>query len=480
VSQANRNAIPPHVLSPEFLAKYDVRGPRYTSYPTVPFWSDEVNGDVWAGHLRQHGGPGAAHAGRPLALYVHIPFCKHRCGFCACNVIVTSQEGIASRYLDSVEREIDLVAPSTSTGRQVIQLHLGGGTPNYLNSAEMARLIAALRRSFAIHADAEISIEADPRVSSRDEVRRLREVDGFNRISFGVQDFHDETQAAIGRTQTYDITLALVDEARRRGFQSTNVDLIYGLPGQTEASWRETIGRFLDLRPSRLALYNFAFLPGKLAHQRRLDPARMPGIAEKLSMFIETNERLLQSGYRFIGFDHYALEDDPLTRALDDGSLHRNFMGYTTLRGTGMLAFGVSAISDAFGGFVQNTKKLSHYEACLADGKLPVEQGLILDADDLRRQWIIETLLCSGHLLTSDFESRFGGRFDDIYAGEIARLAPLVDDGLVTIAPGRIDVTPAGRFFLRNIGMVFDAYLPGAVSPSPRASRPLPLFSRTL
>jgi len=480
MSAADRPALPWQILSPEFHAKYDVRGPRYTSYPTVPFWSEQVDGAAWTEHLHERGGTKGPNAGKPLALYVHIPFCRHHCAYCACNVIVTSHEGIASRYLDSVEREIALVADMTSAGRDVIQIHLGGGTPNYLNSAEMTRLLGMLRGAFKQHPEAEISIEVDPRVSSREEIRRLHEVDGFNRISFGVQDFNEATQEAIGRSQTYDITLALVDEARRVGFHSINVDLIYGLPEQSRESWQRTIDRFLELAPSRLAVYNFAFFPGKLANHRRLNPDRMPSVAEKMTMFLDTNERLLQGGYRFIGFDHYARENDLLTRALDDGTLHRNFMGYTTLRGTDMLAFGVSAISDAFGGFSQNTKKLSHYEHCLAEGSLPIEQGLVLDANDLRRQWIIETLLCSGLLSKAEYEARFGGDFDLEYSGEIERLAPLQEDGLLELEPTRIAVTTAGRFFLRNIAMAFDAYLPGAASPARGAARPMPVFSRTL
>jgi oxygen-independent coproporphyrinogen-3 oxidase len=374
-------------------------------------------------------------------------------------VIVTSQPGIADRYLDSVEREVELVRSCLGGNRQIVQLHLGGGTPNYLNSAQMARLISILGRNLHFAPGAEVAIEVDPRVSDADEIRRLHDVDGFNRISFGVQDFHEATQEAIGRSQTWEKTLELGRAAREVGFESVNIDLIYGLPEQSRGSWRTTMKRFLELRPSRVAMYNFAFLPGRLAHQRRLDPSKLPDAAEKLSMFLESNELLLSHGYRFIGMDHYALEEDSLTRALDDGTLHRNFMGYTTLRGTDMVAFGVSAISDAFGGYVQNTKKLSRYEEELAGGRLPVEQGIILSDEDTRRRWIIESLLCGGMLNRSAFESTFGIGLQEYYGAELERLEPFEADGLLEISDEAIRVTPAGRFFMRNIAMVFDTYL---------------------
>jgi oxygen-independent coproporphyrinogen-3 oxidase len=473
--------IDPQILSPEFFTKYDVRGPRYTSYPTVPYWSKDWTSDDWLGVLAEAAQESPSGEYQPLSLYVHIPFCKHHCAFCACNVIITSQEGIASRYLDSVEQEIALISENTAANRQVVQLHLGGGTPNYLTGEEMTRLITMLHDAYRFHPDGERSIEVDPRTSSVEEIRRLRQEHQFNRISFGAQDFHGATQEAIGRTQTYEITLKLVEESRRVGFDSINIDLIYGLPAQSRASWRETIDRFLDLRPSRLALYNFAFLPKMLSHQRGIDPNALPDVGEKLEMFLETNERLLEAGYRFIGMDHYALENDDLTRALDDGTLHRNFMGYTTLRGTDMLSFGVSAISDAVGVFSQNTKKLSVYEKELAEGRLPVERGLILSDDDLQRRWVIETLMCSGRLEKAEYRQLFDADFDAKYGAALEELEPLVADQLVVLEDDAVIVTPAGRFFLRNIAMPFDAYL-GQNKPGGESARKSgkPTFSRTL
>lgn len=469
-------------LDRDFIARYDTRAPRYTSYPPAPFWKPEFDGEAWRRHLAASAPePGAPP--KPLSLYVHIPFCERHCLFCACNVVITSKEGIASRYLDALEREIDLAASLASEGREVVQLHLGGGTPNYLTADEMARLMATLRSRFRFAKEAEVSIEADPRVSSREEIRRFAEVDGFTRISFGAQDFHDATQEAIGRTQTFEITRDLIAEARAAGLRSVNIDLIYGLPRQTAASWRQTIDRFLAMRPDRLALYNFAFLPDRLAHQRGLVAEEMPSPDEKLEMFLETNERLLAEGYRFIGMDHYALAEDSLALALEDGTLRRNFMGYSTLRGTDTLAFGASAISEVAGAFAQNTKNLAEHEREVAEGRLPVERGMRLNDDDARRQWVIEQAMCAGFVGASAYAGRFpGGDFTAEFHAELERLAPLQADGLVEIDSTGLRVAPLGRFFLRNVAMAFDAYLPSvarlrAEAPS---SRKAPAFSRTV
>jgi oxygen-independent coproporphyrinogen-3 oxidase len=485
-------------LTPEFVERYNVRGPRYTSYPAAPYWTPAFDGDAWKRHLTARaagdGREGSGASPRPLSLYVHIPFCQRHCHFCACNVIITEKEGIAGRYLDAVEQEVELVARLASTGREVVQLHLGGGTPNYLTGDEMARLMAILRGAFTFAEDAEVSIEVDPRISSPEEIERLAKVDGFNRISFGAQDFDEETQEAIGRSQTWDVTRRQTEAARANGFSSVNLDLIYGLPRQTIASWRETIDRFLDLRPDRLALYNFAYLPERVANQRHIDERELPCADDKLTMFLETNARLLEAGYRFIGLDHYALEGDTLTAALDDGSLRRNFMGYTTLLGTDLLGFGVSAISDFEGVFTQSTKILTEYERLLDERRLPTERGLALSTDDERRRYLVERIMCAGNVREADYAARYGEGFAAAHGEELERLAPLATDGLVVINNAGLYVTPMGRFFLRNVAMVFDAYLPKSApifngeplpvsAPAPietkRAERP-PTFSRTM
>ncbi|MGI8904900.1 MAG: oxygen-independent coproporphyrinogen III oxidase [Candidatus Sumerlaeaceae bacterium] len=451
-------------ISAESIRAYDQRIPRYTSYPTAPCWTTAVGPAEWADHLRQR-----SENDRDLSLYVHIPFCGKRCLFCGCNVIITTKEGVAGDYLNRLEREVQLVRELWRGAGKVIQLHLGGGTPNYLTSDEMSRLNAIVSGAFTFSESAERSIEVDPRVATPEEIRQLAQVSGFRRISFGVQDFHEETQHAIGREQTLECTFANVAAARDAGFKSVNIDLIYGLPRQTAESWSASLDRVRELRPDRIALYNFAFLPGKLPHQRVLDEHEMPGAPLKLEMFIEAHERLTAEGWSFIGMDHYALAGDSLTQAQQAGTLRRNFMGYTTLRGTNLLGFGTSAISDFEGAFVQNVKKLSQYNSMIAEGLLPVERGLIRSADDELRRFIIEELMCNGVLR---YDGARGSEISELVQVETARLHPLVDDGLIQLDPDALRVTHKGRLFLRNIAVVFDAYL--------KSSSDALLFSRAV
>lgn len=455
-------------VTPERLRHYDQRIPRYTSYPTAPYWKPEFEGRALARHLEEN----SDHDG-PLSLYIHIPFCEKHCLFCACNTIITTKREVAGEYLDWIEREVALMASRLKRRGPVIQLHLGGGTPNYLSHEQMARLVRVLEEHFPFAPDAERSIEVDPRVATPEDIRCLYSDHRFNRISFGVQDFHAETQAAIGREQTRDISFANVAAARAAGFTSVNIDLIYGLPLQTEHSWRATIDAIEEMRPDRIALYNFAYLPGRLAHQRTLDESQLPDPSLKLDMFIETHNRLLKTGWEFIGMDHYALADDSLARALSAGTLRRNFMGYTTLRGTDMLAFGVSAITDYQGAFAQNDKKLTVHRRMIEEGILPVERGMVLSADDRFRRFVIEEIMCNGVLHLNTDPAVAGG---DIYAlvmDEADRLAPLADDGLVVLDDTALRVTTKGRIFLRNIAVLFDAYL-----KDPSGKRPM--FSRTV
>jgi len=445
-------------ITPEKIVNYDQRIPRYTSYPTAPYWSDDVNSGKWTGHLASGTDPD-----KPLSLYIHIPFCRKRCYFCGCNVIITQKEGVSQSYLDLMSKEIELVSHTVKNGRTrpVVQLHLGGGTPNFLPEHEMDQLIEKLRSTFSFSEDAELSIEVDPRVATPEYISSL-EKQGFNRISYGVQDFNPEVQTAIGREQTRDITFLNVKTARELGFKSVNIDLIYGLPSQSLDSWRKTIEEICVLRPDRIALYNFAYLPDKLRNQKLLNPDLLPPTAEKLNMFIETHDRLTREGYVFIGMDHYALKEDTLNRALQNGGLRRNFMGYTTLRGTDLLSFGVSSISDFNGGFGQNVKKLSTYKTMLQRNELPVERGLILSEEDRIRQYMIEELMCNGYL---NFER---GDEPSEFAPEAIRarvleqkeeLQPLEEDGLIVLDDLGLKVTEKGRIFLRNIAVHFDAYL---------------------
>ncbi|MCB2154388.1 oxygen-independent coproporphyrinogen III oxidase [bacterium] len=453
-------------ITPEKIRAYDQRIPRYTSYPTAPFFTPDFDPDEWEKYIEE-----TSAKADDLSLYVHIPFCRKRCLFCACNVIVTRKEGVADEYLDYLEREIELFAKRYHGAGRAIQLHLGGGTPNFLDHEQMARLLKMLSSRFTFTDENERSIEVDPRIATPEDIDAFYHQHGFRRISFGVQDFNPETQAAIGRGQTRDITFENVARARETGFKSVNIDLIYGLPKQTVQTWTNTVDAIISLRPDRIALYNFAFLPTKLAHQRTLDDADMPTPAEKLDMFIAAHDRLVAAGWEFIGMDHYALKDDSLTRAQREGSLRRNFMGYTTLRGTDLAAFGVSSISDFQNAFAQNVKKLTVYKRMIDEGKLPLERGLALSDDDRARRYMIEEIMCNGVLRFDADTGVEGFNVGEVVREEKDALAPLAEDGLLTIESDALHVTDKGRVFLRNIAVVFDSYLKRARSGKPLFSR---------
>lgn len=459
-------------LTPEFLERYNRVGPRYTSYPTAPEWSEVVTERHFREHARQSA---AASAAAPLSLYVHIPFCVHRCRFCACNVIITRKTEIAEPYLQRLDQEMGILSAEMKAEgvppRPVTQVHFGGGTPTYLAPAQFEWLLERMRAHFALRPDAELSLEADPCVTSPEHLRTLAAL-GFNRISFGVQDFHAPTQELIERVQTVEETEALTVLARELGFASVNYDLVYGLPLQTVDTFARTLDIVLQLRPDRLALYNFAYLPSKLGHQRELDPATLPSGPEKFRIFVLAYERFLDAGYEYIGMDHFAVPDDALARARRERTLQRNFMGYTTQAGTELYAFGVSAISTSDRVYVQNTKKLSRYGAALDDGRLPVERGMILSEDDRLRRAVISELMCHGRIVKAGHEQAFGIDFDDYFADALGELPSFVDNGLVVLYDDRIEVTLLGFIFVRNIAMLFDRYL--------RRPQPHATFSRTL
>ncbi len=454
-------------ITAETISAYDKRIPRYTSYPTPPFWTTEFTAKDWAEHLRSN-----SESDKPLSLYVHIPFCAKRCLFCACNVIITSKDWVADEYLDMLEREISVMSDLYKGSGRVIQLHLGGGTPNFLDHSQMARLLKMLESKFDFDPEAERSIEVDPRIATPEDVVRLYNDHRFRRISFGTQDFNEETQLAIGREQTLDITFANVQAARDVGFKSINLDLIYGLPKQTEQSWSETLDAVGRLRPDRIALYNFAYLPALLSHQRSIEEADLPAPENKLAMFIESHNQLTTAGWEFIGMDHYALREDSLVKAQREGTLRRNFMGYTTLRGTNMLSLGVSSISDFEGVFAQNVKKLTTWRKHIEAGRLPVERGLKLSDDDRFRRHIIEELMCNGVLRFDATEPFSGQKIHDLVDAEMESLTPLINDDLIVLSDKSLLVTPRGRVFLRNIASVFDSYL--------KRKMDKPLFSRAV
>jgi oxygen-independent coproporphyrinogen-3 oxidase len=452
----------------EQTRRYDRPGPRYTSYPTAVEFHDGFGPDAYADALRA-----ASSRDGPLSLYLHLPFCEARCLYCACNVVITPHTTVAEPYLDYLEREADLVAAQLGTHRPVAQLHLGGGTPTYFAPEQLRDLMGRLRRRFAFADGAEMALEVDPRVTTRDHLEALAE-EGFNRLSLGVQDFDPTVQETVRRVQSVEQTRALMEDARELGFGSLNIDLIYGLPHQAPASFARTLREVIELRPDRLAVYSFALVPWLKQHQKLLPEEAMPDAETKLELLRTARELLTGAGYRDIGMDHFALPNDELSRAQRDGRLWRNFMGYTTVRAPDLVGLGISAIGSVGDTFAQNEKKLSRYYAALDAGRLPVERGYALSDDDVVRQHVIRSWMCQFEVDKADVERRFGVRFDDYFASELATLQrEFVPEGLVRLAPEAIRAEPLGRLFPRNVAMVFDAHL--------RAKRgDGPVFSRTV
>jgi oxygen-independent coproporphyrinogen-3 oxidase len=365
----------------QLLERYDRPGPRYTSYPTAL----EFRTDFGLERVLERIAAADRQSDAPLSLYAHLPFCEERCRYCGCNVVITKHHDVADRYMDHLVREIDLLADQLPRRRQVAQLHWGGGTPTYYSERDLGRLFMAFERHFSFTDDAEIAIEVDPRVTTRTHITLLRRL-GFNRLSLGVQDFDPLVQDAVGRIQPYGLTRDLMDFARQEGFRSINVDLIYGLPHQSPSGFARTLQQVLDLRPERVAVYSFAYVPWIKPHMKKLPVEALPTAAGKMALFGQAVDSFLGAGYRQIGMDHFAVPEDELARAAEQRTLHRNFMGYTVKAATDMLGLGITAIGDVQGAFVQNAKKLPDYYAAIDAGRLPVERGLALDRDDLTRR----------------------------------------------------------------------------------------------
>jgi oxygen-independent coproporphyrinogen III oxidase len=451
-------AAPARASVASLLRQYDRPGPRYTSYPTAVEFNDSFDDAAYRGRLEA----ASSAPDEPLSLYVHLPFCEARCSYCGCMVIITQKREVAARYLGYLERELEMLARALGSRRRVVQHHWGGGTPTYLSLEQIRRLDRTIRRHFDIDPDAEKAIEIDPRVTSREQLVLLREL-GFNRLSLGVQDFTPDVQEAIGRRQTHALTRELYDFARRIGFDSINVDLIYGLPKQRLETFRETLRAVVDLRPERIAVYSYAHVPWLRPHQRAIDEATLPDAELKVELFGAAIETFLGAGYVAIGMDHFALPGDELAEAAASRRLHRNFMGYTTRPASDMFGVGVSAIGDVQGAFAQNVKKLPEYYAAIDAGRFPIDRGYGLDPDDLLRRHVITQLMCNFHLDVPAVEARFGVRFGEYFAHELGELGgpggPAAD-GFLRIGREALDVTPAGRLFVRNICMAFDRYLP--------------------
>jgi oxygen-independent coproporphyrinogen III oxidase len=451
----------------ERLARYDRPGPRYTSYPTAIEFHDGFTPQRYLEKLAE----AATRPEEPLSLYVHLPFCAERCSFCGCNVIITRKRGVAADYLRHLDREIELVSGHLGERRRVVQLHWGGGTPTYLTVEEMAHLWDTLDAHFALQTGAEVAIEVDPRVTSSEQVAWLVER-GFNRVSMGVQDFDPRVQDAINRYQTYEQTRDLHLSLRERGTESINFDFVYGLPHQTPASFRDTIARAVDLRPDRVAVYSYAFVPWVKAHQKAIVLEDLPPREVKLELFGIAHELFTAAGYVQIGMDHFALPSDSLARAAETRTLHRNFMGYTTHPAQDSIGFGVSAIGELGGAFAQNTKKLTRYEEALAEGLPPVERGFERSRDDVIRRDVIQSLMCNFHLDVRAIERAHAITFEDYFADALAELdeGP-VAHGFVRRDGDAIEVTADGRLFVRNVCMTFDAYLKRHDDAQPRFSR---------
>lgn len=457
----------------ELTPKYDRPGPRYTSYPPAPHFTDDIDGATAR----------AVYAARtasspPLSLYAHLPFCESLCTYCGCNVIISRNHSIVSRYLDGLAKEIALAADALSGGpKDVVQFHLGGGTPTYFSPDELARLHDLVTARFTLRPDAEQALEVDPRVTTRAHLATLARL-GFTRISMGIQDFDPEVQRAVHREQGVEETAALVAAARDLGFTSVNVDLMYGLPHQTLARFQETLDVVRTrLSPDRVALFGYAHVPWLKAHQRRIDEATLPTARERLGLFQAGVEAFVGAGYEFVGFDHFAKPTDEMAVARKSGDLHRNFMGFHTSAGSDMVAFGITGIGDVGGVYLQNRHALSAWERDLEAGQLPVQRGYRRTEDDLVRGAIIQELTCNGRVRESLLAAA-GADWRKAWASELARLAPMVEDGLLTVDDEGLYVTPLGRLFVRNVCMVFDAHL--GKSP-PTAKRPdAPRYSRTV
>ncbi|MFO1280801.1 MAG: oxygen-independent coproporphyrinogen III oxidase [Burkholderiaceae bacterium] len=445
-------------VSPDLLQKFDVPGPRYTSYPTADRFVEAFGAEDYIQALEQRRAGMAKTTSMPLSLYVHIPFCESLCYYCACNKIITKHHNRAAEYLRYLSREVDLHVAHVGKGHVVSQLHLGGGSPTFLSDDEIRELMALLRRSFTFAPGGEYSIEIDPRTVDAARLRNLAEL-GFNRLSFGVQDFDPAVQKAVHRIQPVEQVFSLVATARELGFESVNVDLIYGLPMQTPESFDRTLAQVVELRPDRIALYAYAHLPERFKPQRRIIAAELPTGASKVSMLSRSLSAFLDAGYVYVGMDHFALPQDALAVAKRQGRLHRNFQGYSTQPDCDLIALGVSSIGRVGATYSQNAKTLEEYYDLLDQGRLPVVRGLAVSRDDLVRRAVIMAVMCQGQVQFESVDLAYLIDFRTYFASEMNALADLAAQGLVELNDTGIQVTPTGWFFVRAIAMVFDRYL---------------------
>ncbi|MCY3000959.1 MAG: oxygen-independent coproporphyrinogen III oxidase [Planctomycetota bacterium] len=450
----------------ELILRMSGAGPRYTSYPTVPEWHDFGDADARAALVRASAKPD-----EPLCIYVHLPFCARMCLFCGCTVEITRRQGKVDSYLAAIEKEVAMTCALLGKRRKIAQIHWGGGTPTHLKPEELRRLYGILSSHFEIEKGAEISIEVHPHVTSFEQIDTLVEL-GFNRVSMGVQDLDHHVQEVIHRDQTTEETENLVAHCRKRGIGGINLDLMYGLPEQTEATFAATLQTIARIKPDRLAVYGYAHVPWLKRHQTALERYRLPTAPERARLFFVAIDELSKAGYEVIGLDHFALKTDALYRALESDTLHRNFMGYTTHPAEEMLAFGMSSIGDFGGAFVQNNHDTKSYEAAINSGQFSAMKGMVRSAEDDLRRAVIQSLMCGMRLDLDEMEARCGVKdLATHFARELSELQPLADQGFCTISGRRVDVAPRGRLFLRHLAMVFDEYLRKKKAEGPRFSK---------
>ncbi|HET9598584.1 MAG TPA: oxygen-independent coproporphyrinogen III oxidase [Anaeromyxobacteraceae bacterium] len=442
------------IPSYDLIKKYDRPGPRYTSYPTAPEWTDAFKAPQYEGHLAR-----ADAAEGPLSVYVHLPFCREMCRFCGCNVVATHDRTRADGYLDLLEKEVAMVAEKLPHRRQVSQLHWGGGTPTFLDSRQLRRCHEILARHFEFTGDAEKAIEIDPAITTKQQLDTLAGL-GFNRISMGVQDFDAKVQEVVGRIQGEKETADLVEHARKLGFRGVNLDLIYGLPYQSPETWKDTLGRILGIHPDRMAVFGFAYVPWSKPHQRLLPQEALPKTEQRVELFLGAVEAFTKAGYRLIGLDHFALESDELAKAQSEGYLTRNFQGYTVRPAADTVAFGMSSISDLGGAYAQNAHRLKDWGERVGAGVLPVERGAAVSADDVLRRFVINRVMCLLRLDLGEVGEKFGAPARAAIEASLKKgVQELSDDGLVTFDGTVLTVTPLGQLLVRNVAMLFDAYL---------------------
>ena len=437
------------------INRYDKAGPRYTSYPTALELHEGFTDEDYRLHIAKSNA-----AGGPLSLYFHIPFCDTVCFYCACNKIVTKNRAHAEPYLDNLCKEIAMLGELFDSNRVVNQLHWGGGTPTFLSYEQMKRLMTVTRQHFLLKDDdsGEYSIEVDPRETNADTIKQLREL-GFNRISIGLQDFDPAVQKAVNRLQSEEQTFSVLASARREGFRSTNIDLIYGLPLQTVDSFAITLDKILSVSPDRFSIFNYTHMPNRFKTQRQINDADMPSADAKLAILQMIGQKLIAAGYVYIGMDHFARPDDELAIAQREGKLHRNFQGYSTHSDCDLIGFGVTSIGRVGDAYIQNVKELNQYDELIKQHKLPVFKGVELNDDDKLRREVISQLICHFDLTFANIEQAFSINFSDYFANELMALMPMQSDGLLSLSSNGIKVLPAGRLLIRNICMVFDSYL---------------------